>query len=461
MRRSYLTITLGGVLLILSTQTTYSQETIDLIDRAEILSAVSLGAKARLALDPSAYAKQRKIAYAEAAQCAQYATIRRTKNTQEEKETESILNWVEVRKILPDAGRSGTLFGGAVATEDDVLAVGAVHAGERGTIYVFGETQAGWQLTATLTPPPGDDVNGFGTAVDIRSGSMVISAVNPDIATLRNEGAVYLFTKRDRTWSYVSRLVGPADSDEFGRNVAISGDTIFVAQPGNVPDRRAGVIHAYSKRGNDVVKSATLSAPDGPGPTASFGMAMAAGEGLLAVGAPYTGSGELYLYRRSGPGGMWRLDATLRDDSGYRLGSELAVSSELVLARSVGEDRYSDDSVYVFEKSRGEWCLSQIITSERGNEFGSSLAIAGRFLFVGANDDDWRGTSSGVVHVYSKNGQWRHLGRFAPSDVGEYDYFGGVIVASKRWVIVGASSQDDFGTNSGAAYAVRLDRFPD
>ena len=99
--------------------------------------------------------------------------------------------------------------------------------------------------------------------------------------------------------------------------------------------------------------------------------------------------------------------------------------------------------------------LPKIVASDgaAGDQFGSNIAMDGRYLIVGADAADIGGvTNSGTVYVYDVF--TKQLLRKLNSDVLENNsHFGYALDISGKYAIVGAYAEDDAGgANSGVAY---------
>jgi plastocyanin len=92
------------------------------------------------------------------------------------------------------------------------------------------------------------------------------------------------------------------------------------------------------------------------------------------------------------------------------------------------------------------------------DEYGSTVSISGNRAIVGANLDDDNGSNSGSAYIYElTNGSWVQIQKLIASDASAADQFGSAVSISENRVIVGASLDDDNGSNSGAAYIYELD----
>jgi hypothetical protein len=97
-----------------------------------------------------------------------------------------------------------------------------------------------------------------------------------------------------------------------------------------------------------------------------------------------------------------------------------------------------------------------------GAEFGSSVAISGDHLIIGAPRSDDGGTDSGSAYIFRRSGDgWVQSVKLPPaplvvasmtSSIAAVDLFGGSVAISGDYAIVGARGDDAGGTSAGAAY---------
>ncbi|RHX94413.1 hypothetical protein DLM76_10040 [Leptospira yasudae] len=185
---------------------------------------------------------------------------------------------------------TGDLFAAKIRVRGDTLLVGAINedsgnttilnslgpslttAGDddslaaSGAAYVFRKTGATWAFESYLKAPNADNSDQFGVCLDLsEDGNVaVVGAYNEDSAqtTISNSlganlttagdddsalasGAVYVFRRTGSTWAFEAYLKSPniEASDNFGRSVAISGDTILVGANGE-DSSQTSVLHS-------------------------------------------------------------------------------------------------------------------------------------------------------------------------------------------------------------------------
>ena len=207
-----------------------------------------------------------------------------------------------------------------------------------------------------------------------------------------------------------------------------------------------------------------------------------------------SGSGAAYVFTRTG--GVWTQQAYLKasnaeagDAFGTRValdGDTLVVSapSEKSNATGVGGNQAdnsvtSGGAVYVFTRTGGVWTQQAYLkasNTEALDSFGSTLALSGDTLVVGASSEDSNATGvggnqadnsasgSGAVYVFTRTGVvWTQQAYLKASNTEASDAFGGVALRGDTLVVsaggedsnatgVGGNEADNSASGSGAVY---------
>ena len=196
-----------------------------------------------------------------------------------------------------------------------------------------------------------------------------------------------------------------------------------------------------------------------------FGKASAVFGDVMVVGAPEalsTGSnrsGAAYIFARN-EGGQenWGWVKTLTDSGGVdgdEFGAAVAIDGAVL---AVGAPADADEgSVFVYENIDGVWTqVTKLTASDGGPDlaFGTSVAILGRVLVVGAPDrTTGAGKPSGSVYVFEHNGtSWVESQKLQKTNPQEDEDFGYSVAISPSTIAVGAANDDAAGTLSGAVY---------
>jgi len=288
-------------------------------------------------------------------------------------------------------------FGNAMVMSGDTLLVGAclVRVGDnfdQGAVYVFRRNGIGWGLEATLTPNDGTGSELFGISIALSGDTAVIGAVFGNHGALSDLGTAYVFTRQGTTWTQSAKLVAPdaRPSDQFGSAVAISGNTIFVGAPmvdvGGSLDQ--GVVYEFTGAGDQWQPQAILHHPSGS-PGDRFGSTIAVDEDTVAIGAPRddhgcggADHGTAHVFVRFS--NTWAHQALLRPrcfSNAAEFGSSLALRGNMLVvgAPRDGLTMNTFGSCTVFERSESQWFEQARLTAPPGigaSGFGMSLALS-------------------------------------------------------------------------------------
>ena len=364
-------------------------------------------------------------------------------------------------------------FGTAVALSGDTLVVGVRRedssatgidgdqsdnaATDSGAAYVFTRDAAGvWSQQAYIKASNTDTEDRFGHAVAVSGDTLAVSAYFEDSAATgidgdqnnnaaTDSGAVYIFT-RDAAgvWSqqaYIKASNTDAN-DVFGDTIALSGDTLAVGAlfeksaatgiNGDQSDNSAGdsgAVYVFTRDATGIwsqqayIKASNTDADDG------FGLGVAVSGDTLAVGGLQEGSAATGI------------DGDQSDNAAPDSGA-----------------------VYVFTRdAAGVWSQQAYIKASNtgaGDEFGSSVALSGDRLAVGAQLEDSAATgidgdqsdnsagASGAAYVFTRDvvGVWSQQAYIKASNTDAGDAFGWGVGLSGDTVAVGANREDSAAT---------------
>lgn len=334
-------------------------------------------------------------------------------------------------------------------------------------------------LRAWVEPTPG----GFRVFVD-DAGALYPLTIDPV--------AQQAYLKADRSSAF------------FGEAVAVSEDTVVVGalnegviiiDPDGNPRGVVGVGAAYVfvREGAGWRQQARFEPPQIERFT-FFGVAVAIAGDVIVVGADSRNSmtDTAYVFERVGE--SWIETARLQEPHGSAFASSVAVSGETIVvgdrfessnATGVNGDRTNSGAtgagaVYVYTRDGGTWREEAYIKASDTrpvDHFGTSVAISGDTIVVGAPDEDSNATGvngdqgninatdAGAAYVFVRSGgTWAQQAYVKASNTGSHDQFGFSVAVSDDTMIVGAlaESSDAAGVNgdqsnnnrsaSGAAY---------
>ena len=258
-----------------------------------------------------------------------------------------------------------------------------------------------------------------------------------------------------------------AAGDQFGRVVALSGDTAIVGAfaEDNSKGSDAGAAYIYVRSGAVWTEQQKLTASDGAA-NDNFGFSVAIEGDTALIGAVRANTsaavdaGAVYVFTRSA--GVWTQqqrfqasDAALND----LFGNAVSLDGDTAVIGSDGDDDGGNlaGSSYVFTRSGGIWTQQQKLTASdpaAGDNFGDSVVVDGTTIIVGAKNDDHPGkTDAGSAYVFTRNGSiWTQQQKLTSSDGATSDAFAFFIGLSGDTAIIGADGNDGDGNNAGAAY---------
>ncbi|WP_182870333.1 Calx-beta domain-containing protein [Stieleria mannarensis] len=219
--------------------------------------------------------------------------------------------WSESRVFVAPAPDPSDGFGNEVDIDGNTLAISAAGdddlATNSGAVYVYVHDGTDWGLQQKLTAADPSATPNFGRAISIDGDRLAIGAATDDTPS-SNSGSAYVFSRSGTTWTQDQKLV-PSDSSlnaEFGRSVALSGTTLVVgAHYDREIDYRAGAAYVFTSSQGIWSEQEKLLAEDGASED-QFGRDVAFSGDALMVGAfgnddHGTDSGSVYLFQQSAP----------------------------------------------------------------------------------------------------------------------------------------------------------------
>ncbi|MDQ3733115.1 MAG: FG-GAP repeat protein [Actinomycetota bacterium] len=212
------------------------------------------------------------------------------------------------------------------------------------------------------------------------------------------------------------------------------------------------------------VQQATLTASD-PRGGSYFGFSVDVSGTTAVVGALFASTpagqfaGAAYVFVRSGETWTEQAKLTASDGlAGYPFGGSVAIEGDTVVVSGTGSagEGGSPGAAYVFVRSGTTWSQQVKLTASdgaSGDAFGSSLALSGNTLLVGAaGDDNAAGIDAGAAYAFVRSGAtWTQQAKLTAADAIEEDRFGGSVALSGDTALIGSYSGGPIGT--GAAYA--------
>ena len=324
-----------------------------------------------------------------------------------------------------------------------------------------------------------------------------------------NAGAVYIFTRSGSSWSQQAYLKASnaGAGDEFGRAVALSGDTLVVGaafEDGDVTSTAAspndnaasaGAIYVFTRSGSSWSQQAYLKASNAEA-NDQFGSAVDVdadtlvvtatfedGDATSTVGSPNNNAadaGAAYVFTRSGS--SWSQQAYLKAgnaESTDEFGQSVALYEDTIAASTRLEDgdaastagspnnnAANAGAAYVFTRSGSSWSQQAYLkasNAEANDQFGYAIGLDGNSLVVGAFAEDGDASSTagspnnnaanaGAVYAFTRSGSnWTQQLYIKASNAETLDKFGDRVAISGDVVAVGSFHEDgDASSTAGS-----------
>lgn len=394
-----------------------------------------------------------------------------------------------INKLLASDKSSFHSFGKSVAINKDIAVVGAYRDGiefknGKAGVYVFVRKHNKWTQQAKLSPKDRQSGDHFGESVAIDNSTIVVSARRNKEGE-KYYGAVYVFIKSGDSWIQQTKLLAndravSKYNNGFGTSVAIDNDTIVVGAEGSSDDGKTenGAVYIFNREGNKWTQQAKLTANDKEN-NEMLGRSVGIDNGVIVVGTPQensdgnTSNGAVYVF--TGNGNTWTQQAKLlaNDKGNYDyFGHFVAIEKNTIVISAFAKDKRNDrensnnESVYVFTRNGEDWIQQAKLLPKnkpkdkpgKYNYFGSSIAIQGNIIVVGASleGNDGNQSTGGALYVFArKDKNWSQVTKFLANDKETDDYFGNSVAINGNTIIVGAIHEDSDGkVNNGAAYII-------
>jgi len=343
----------------------------------------------------------------------------------------------------PFAATAGQL-GLAVAISGSTAVVGAPLLNDQaGAAYVFTWSHGTWSLQAELTPVTPAQGQQFGGSVAISGSTVVVGAAWEDIAGI---GSAYVFVRHGTRWSQQARLaaIGGAYDDGFAVSVAVSGSTAVVGAPYRQSER--GAAYVFTRHDGRWSQQAQLR--PSPALTDFFGDSVAVSGTTAFVGADEWKSarGTAFVFTRSGT--HWSQQAQLIEPgliANDFFGYAVALAGETAV---IGVNGWEIDrgKAVVYTRTGTRWSQQAVLVPSRPQVpdagFGSAAAVSGSTAVVGT-------FGSGRAYVFIRSGAtWSQQATLARG--GANGLFGAAVGVSRGAAVIGEPAA---GNWAGAAFA--------
>ena len=309
----------------------------------------------------------------------------------------------------------------------------------------------------------------FGISVSVSGDTALIGAFVDDDAG-SGSGSAYVLIRDAGVWTEQAKLTASdaAAGDLFGSAVSVDGDTALIgARADDDAGGNSGSAYVFFRSGTTWTQQAKLTASDAA-ISDTFGVSVSVDGDTALVSAPEnddggSASGSAYVFTRSGA--TWTQQAKLTASDGVAFaffGTSVSMDGDTALigAQTDTIAGFRRGSAYVFTRSGTTWTQQSKLTASdaaASDIFGRAVSVDGDTALIGATWDDDAGSNSGSAYVFTRSGTtWTQQAKLIASDAAAADQFASAVALDGGTALIGTPENDDAGSNSGSAYVFSL-----
>ncbi len=322
--------------------------------------------------------------------------------------------WYEQAKLRASDAASDDLFGVSVSLDADTALIGAPNESRTGAAYIYTRNgSGGWSEQAKLLAGDASRSDRFGHSVALTGDTAVIGAWEADSNGLINNGAAYVFTRDvNGAWSEQAKLLASdaASMDYFGRSVGVDGNTVLIGAESESSNGllRSGAAYVFTREASGAwSEQAKLLAGDRAARD-QFGRSVAIDGDTALIGAfakdsnGLDNNGAAYVFTRS-MSGEWSEQAKLltsETTSGDLFGSSVDLDGDTALIGAWG----GYINAYVFERDAGGTWAEKVrllaIDAASEERYAEDVALSQATAIAGAATDPTFSPYEGAAYVF-------------------------------------------------------------
>ncbi len=322
-------------------------------------------------------------------------------------------------------GDSGDESGYSVSLSDNgkIVAIGAISNGgggwQNGTvrIYQYDNNSSTWlQLGSNINGESGSDLSGNSVCLSSDGTVVAIGAADNDgnNGNYYNSGHVRIFKYLSNAWQQIGTDIdGDAPENYFGTSVSLSDDGTILAVGATKNDGYAidaGQVKVFKydgaswgQVGADIYGKAAYD-------YAGTSVSISSDGTTIAMGAPESGGGKIYLYKYNGTSWNQLGGDISSENNSDNFGESVSLSADgktvAIGAPFNSETNPSAGHVRIFKYNENTSIWEQVANDIDGvateDRSGSSVSLSndGSIVLVGAPYNDGGGTNSGHARVF-------------------------------------------------------------
>lgn len=341
-----------------------------------------------------------------------------------------------------DTGQSaaGSQYGASLSIAGDAAAVGAPfqHVGanrEQGAVYLLRRGADGrWGDDGRVVAPDGSALDYFGIRVALDGDTLAVAAPGDDIGSNSNLGSVYVFVRSGGVWTLQQKLgtcFGIGDDVLLGdRGLSLRGDRlVFASKPpqGACLWRRSGTLW-------------TLEQQFGGGDNSALALLSTDGERLVVGQSSNYG---LRIWRRDADAWVFEEEIVLDGPATVCCDAVAFDGNRLAVNATQGAPTYSP-AVRVFVRNGTTWLpeaslVPSLAVGGAQSGFGATVALHGNTVLVGAPGNS---VTPAFFRFMRGPGGWTEEGRYALPESVAANGFATALALNADSVLVGAYVRD-------------------
>ncbi|PHS58789.1 MAG: hypothetical protein COB17_02255 [Sulfurimonas sp.] len=370
------------------------------------------------------------------------------------------LEYLNKARLIASDAQALDIFGSSVSVDGNYILVGAKEADEfgdnAGAAYLYKKEVDGsvTELFKFISSnvQAGDN---FGQAVSISGAYILIGT---------NSGDAYLFKREaDNSVTELVTLSAIDSGNRFGYSLSMDGDYMLVGANDN---NDLGAAYLFKRYSDSNVSQISKISIDSVVTEDKFADSVAIDKDYMLVGAngESSNSGAAYLYKRNSDSNISQIFKITSSDLelGDEFASSLEIDADIIVIGAKSESIDNKGAAYVFkiEADNQVTELSKLVASDLGanDMFGNSVSISGTNIVIGAMGKDTFGNEAGGAYLFSINGnKILEKSKLIGSDVSDYYFLGSSVAISGDNVLVGANQYEEGSDKSGLVYLFNPD----
>ena len=365
--------------------------------------------------------------------------------------------WHQTARITPSDGQPGDGFGQAVAIQNNTIAVGSpghtasghVKAGQA-YLYTVDYTTSAVTESGRIYGAASDNANS-GTSIALAGNIVFVGAPNA-----LTHGAVWVGLQSGGTWTFTQSVIptGTLDGYSFGRSLAMDGARLVVGMPNDSSGgESSGLAFTFVNRGGAWSQESQLSAPDASAYN-HFGSSVAIYGDAIAVGARDhdAAKGAVYSFQFNRTASTWDYKSTLVQTDAAQFGFAVSLSSGMLAVGAPGTGTTSNGAVYVFDGSPDSWTpTDRFPKNDIAGQYGAAVAINESLFLTGAPNryvhGSYRGGAISYTYDLSTTTPQREITAMGAAN----EQFGAAVAISGDTAVVEAPSKAVDGAAANVA----------